>query len=91
MYAIRSYYAYAGAHSEGPEYESIWSFTGSIDCSNIEASIAADEICDDLGIDTISAGVCVGFAYELFEKGLISTKDTDGLELRFGDPAPMVA
>jgi aldehyde:ferredoxin oxidoreductase len=81
---------YAGAHSEGPEYESIWSFTGSIDCSNIEASIAADEICDDLGIDTISAGVCVGFAYELFEKGLISTKDTDGLELRFGDPAPMV-
>lgn len=81
---------YAGAHSEGPEYESIWSFTGSIDSSNIEASIAADEICDDLGIDTISAGVCVGFAYELFEKGLISTKDTDGLELRFGDPAPMV-
>jgi aldehyde:ferredoxin oxidoreductase len=81
---------YAGAHSEGPEYESIWAFTGSIDSSDIEASIAADELCDDLGLDTISTGVSIGFAYELFEKGLISTSDTDGLELRFGDPAPMV-
>ena len=81
---------YAGAHSEGPEYESIWAFTGSIDSSDIEASIAADELCDDLGIDTISTGVSIGFAYELFEKGLISKSDTGGLELRFGDPAPMV-
>lgn len=81
---------YAGAHSEGPEYESIWAFTGSIDSDDIEASIACDEICDDLGLDTISTGVSIGFAYELFEKGLISKSDTDGLELRFGDPAPMV-
>ncbi|MDB4444309.1 aldehyde ferredoxin oxidoreductase family protein [bacterium] len=81
---------YAGAHSEGPEYETIWSFTGSVDSSDIEASIAADELCDDLGLDTISTGVSIGFAYELFEKGLISKSDTDGVELHFGDPAPMV-
>jgi len=81
---------YAGAHSEGPEYETIWSFTGSVDSSDIEASIAADELCDDLGLDTISTGVSIGFAYELFEKGLISKSDTDGMELQFGDPAPMV-
>jgi aldehyde:ferredoxin oxidoreductase len=81
---------YAGAHSEGPEYESIWAFTGSVDASDIEASIAADELCDDLGLDTISTGVSIGFAYELFEKGLISKSDTGGLELRFGDPTPMV-
>jgi aldehyde:ferredoxin oxidoreductase len=81
---------YAGAHSEGPEYETIWAFTGSIDSSVIEASIAADELCDDLGLDTISTGVCIGFAYELFEKGLISKADTDGMALQFGDPAPMV-
>ncbi|MBW1801124.1 MAG: hypothetical protein JRJ85_10400, partial [Deltaproteobacteria bacterium] len=77
---------YVGAHSEGPEYETIWAFTGPIDSSNIEASIAADELCDDLGLDTISTGVSIGFAYELFEKGLISKSDTDGMELRFGDP-----
>ena len=41
--------AYAGAHSEGPEYESIWSFTGPIGSTNIEATILADAICDDYG------------------------------------------
>jgi aldehyde:ferredoxin oxidoreductase len=83
--------AYAGAHSEGPEYESIWAFTGSIESDNIEASIAADQLCDDLGLDTISTGNTIGFAYELYEKGLIKKSDTGGLELMYGNPAPMVA
>ncbi len=82
---------YAGAHSEGPEYESIWAFTGSIESDNLEASIAADQLCDDLGLDTISTGNTIGFAYELYEKGLLKKSDTDGLELIFGETAPMVA
>jgi len=82
---------YKGAHSEGPEYESIWAFTGTIDSDSIEASIAADELCDDLGLDTISTGNTIGFAYELYEKGLVTKSDTDGLELVFGKNEPMVA
>ncbi len=82
---------YKGAHSEGPEYESIWAFTGSIESDSIEASIAADELCDDFGLDTISTGNTIGFAYELYEKGLINKSDTDGLELVFGKHEPMVA
>jgi aldehyde:ferredoxin oxidoreductase len=82
---------YAGAKSEGPEYETIWSFTGPIESDSIEASIAADQLCDDLGLDTISTGNTIGFAYELYEKGLISREDTGGLELTFGSHAPMVA
>ncbi len=82
---------YAGAHSEGPEYESIWAFTGSIESADINASVAADQLCDDLGLDTISTGNTIGFAYELYEKGLIGKSDTDGLELIYGNPAPMVA
>jgi aldehyde:ferredoxin oxidoreductase len=70
---------YAGAHSEGPEYESIWAFTGPIESNNIEASIAADQLCDDLGLDTISTGGSIGFAYELYEKGLLKKSDTGGL------------
>ena len=81
---------YKGAHSEGPEYETIWAFTGSIESDNIEASIAADELCDDFGIDTISTGNSIGFAYELYEKGLINKSDTDGLELVFGKTEPMI-
>jgi aldehyde:ferredoxin oxidoreductase len=82
---------YAGAYSEGPEYESLWVFTAPIDSISIEASIRADQICDDLGVDTISAGNCVAFAYELYERGIIDRKDTDGLELLYGDHQTMVA
>lgn len=81
---------YAGAANEGPEYESIWTFTGSIDSTDIGATVAADQLCDDLGIDTISTGNTIGFAYELFEKGIITKKDTDGLELTYGNHAAMI-
>ncbi len=81
---------YAGAYSEGPEYESIWAFTAPIDSTSIEASIRADQLCDDLGIDTISAGNSVALAYELYEHGIIDRKDTDGMELVYGDHQTMV-
>ncbi|MGD9142734.1 MAG: aldehyde ferredoxin oxidoreductase family protein [Dehalococcoidia bacterium] len=81
---------YAGAKSEGPEYESYWAFTGPIESTNIEATVAADQLCDDLGLDTISTGNTIGFAYELYEKGIITRADTDGLELTYGNHAAMV-
>jgi aldehyde:ferredoxin oxidoreductase len=81
---------YAGAWSEGPEYESIWAFSGPIDSNNLEATIAADQLCDDLGIDTISTGSTIGFAYELYEKGILTKKDTDGLELTYGNHHAMI-
>jgi aldehyde:ferredoxin oxidoreductase len=81
---------YAGAWSEGPEYESLWVFSAPIDNTSIEATIRADQLCDDLGIDTISTGGCIGFAYELYERGIIDRSDTDGLELTYGDHQTMV-
>ena len=82
---------YAGARSEGPEYESYWAFTGPIDSNNIESTIAADQLCDDLGLDSISTGNTIGFAYELYEKGIITKDDTDGLELTYGNHAAMIS
>lgn len=82
---------YAGARSEGPEYESYWAFTGPIENTNIESTVAADQLCDDLGLDAISTGNTIGFAYELYEKGIINKNDTDGLELTYGNHAAMVA
>ena len=81
---------YAGTWSEGPEYESLWVFSAPIDSTSIEATIRADQLCDDLGIDTISTGGCIGFAYELYERGIIDRNDTDGLELIYGDHQTMV-
>lgn len=76
---------YAGIVNEGPEYESVWAFTGSINSTDIGATIAADRLCDELGMDTVSCGNAIGFAYELFEKGIITTSDTDGLRLEYGN------
>jgi aldehyde:ferredoxin oxidoreductase len=81
---------YAGARSEGPDYESMWAFSGSVDSNNIEATVAADQLCDDLGLDTISTGNSIGFAYELYEKGILTMDDTDGLELTYGNHDAMV-
>ena len=81
---------YRGAWSEGPEYETAWVFTGSIASTEIGLTVAADKLCDDLGIDTISAGVSIGFAHELYEKGFITKEDTGGLELTYGNHEPVL-
>ena len=76
---------YAGATSEGPEYESIWAFGAQLGNTEVGATVKADNLCDLLGIDTISAGSAIGFAMELFQRGIITTDDTDGMELNWGD------
>jgi len=76
---------YDGLETEGPEYETIWSMSGPIGGADMGFTIAANEFCDVMGLDTISAGMVLGFAYELYEKGIITKEDTDGLELKYGD------
>lgn len=75
---------YAGTEVDGPEYETLYSLGGAPEISSIEAVAKANEICDKLGIDTISAGVTVAWAMEAVERGLLRVSDLDGLELRFG-------
>lgn len=79
---------FAGAVSEGPDYQSIWALAGSVGYPDVGFTVASDALCDDLGLDTISSGVAIGFAYELFEKGLLTAADTQGLDLKYGDPQP---
>jgi aldehyde:ferredoxin oxidoreductase len=81
---------YDGAVSEGPDYETIWSLGGNLANIDKESLIAADSLCDRLGIDTVSAGNSIGFAYELYQRGIITKKDSDGLELKWGDHAAMM-
>jgi aldehyde:ferredoxin oxidoreductase len=76
---------YKGAYSEGPEYETIWAFGGQVGNNDLGAIVAADSLCDHLGIDTISTGNAIGFAMELFEKGIITREEADGLDLRWGN------
>jgi aldehyde:ferredoxin oxidoreductase len=76
---------YAGATTEGPEYETVYSLGTACGVFDLGAVIAADQLCDLLGVDTISVGVTIAFAMECFEKGLLTREDTDGLDLRFGN------
>jgi aldehyde:ferredoxin oxidoreductase len=47
-------------------------------------NVQINALCDDLGIDTVGAGAVIGFAMECYERGLLSQKDLDGIDLRFG-------
>jgi aldehyde:ferredoxin oxidoreductase len=82
--------AYAGTLAEGPEFETMYSYGGVTGVENIDAIIAADRLADELGLDTISSGVAIAFAMELYEKGILSKEDTGGLELNFGNHEAMV-
>ena len=81
---------YAGYLSEGPEFETTYSLGSTVGVDYLPAVIAADRLCDEYGIDTISAGVAIGWAMELFEKGILTKKDTDGIDLKFGNHAAMM-
>ena len=74
-----------GTNVEGPEYESIGLLGSNLGISDIQDVAQANLLCDDLGIDTISAGNVIGWAMECYEKGILTKKDTGGLELNFGN------
>ena len=81
---------YTGAWSEGPEYETIWGFTGPFLLADIGLTVAGDHLCDELGLDTISVTGTMGFAYELYERGIITSQDTGGFELVYGNDEPIL-
>jgi aldehyde:ferredoxin oxidoreductase len=74
----------------GPEYETLASLGSCCGVSDLLAVCKANELCNALGLDTISTGVTISFAMECFENGLLTSEDTDGLELRFGNGDAMV-
>jgi len=74
-----------GTQIDGPEYETIYAFGPLLGITDKELIINANAACDYYGIDTISTGVSIAFACELFEKGILTTADTDGLNLSWGN------
>ncbi|MBN2062743.1 MAG: aldehyde ferredoxin oxidoreductase family protein [Deltaproteobacteria bacterium] len=74
----------------GPEYETLASLGSNCGIDNLKAIAKGNELCNAYSMDTISTGSVIAFAMECFEKGLLTAKDTDGLEMRFGDEAVML-
>ncbi len=79
------------AGTKRPEYETAAAFGAMCLCTNAEAIAMANHICNSYGVDTISAGTTIAFAMECYEHGIITKKDTDGIDLKWGDHRAMIA
>ena len=83
--------AYAIEEGPGPQYETICSFGSSLMIDDLAAVLKMGETANRYGMDSISCGGTIAFAMECFEKGLITSKDLDGGQLRWGNPDDVLA
>jgi aldehyde:ferredoxin oxidoreductase len=78
-------------HAHKPEYETLAMFGSNLLNNDLKSVIKANDICNRYGLDTISTGACIAFALECYEKGLITKKDTDGIEMKWGNAKAIIA
>src|SRR6056297_98301 len=80
-----------GRSGEGPEYETGWAFGADCGVDDLNAITEANFLCNELGLDTISAGTTIAAAMELYEKGYIDKEELEnGPELNFGSSEAIV-
>jgi aldehyde:ferredoxin oxidoreductase len=77
-------------HYGGPEYETTSTFGNYCGIDDLAAIAYANQLCNQYGMDTISCGATIAWAMECFENGLITTEDTGGIELKYGNAEAMV-
>lgn len=75
---------------EGPEYETAWCFGSDCGIDNLDAITKANYYCNELGLDTISMGATIACAMDMYEAGILTSKDTNGVALNFGNAETMV-
>jgi aldehyde:ferredoxin oxidoreductase len=80
-----------GRETHKPEYETLMAFGGLQLTNDVEVLFEIHDKLNRAGMDSISAGATIAFAMECYEKGVITKSDTDGLELRWGDPQASLA
>jgi aldehyde:ferredoxin oxidoreductase len=81
---------YKTAEAHKPEYETCAMFGSNLLNDNLESIIALNDLCNRLGLDTISTAATIAFAMECFEKGLITAKDTGNINLTWGNHQAIV-
>lgn len=81
-----------GTECGGPEYETLWSFGSDCDVYDINAVNRANMLCNEYGLDTISAGATIAAAMELYQRGYIKDDElsADGVSLKWGDANAIV-
>ena len=79
------------AQTERPEYETAVAFGSLVLCDEEDALFKCNEICNRYGLDTISTGMTVAWAMECYTNGILTKKDLDGLDLKWGNGEAVVA
>ncbi|AVX21482.1 aldehyde ferredoxin oxidoreductase family protein [Carboxydocella thermautotrophica] len=79
-----------GEEGGGPEYETIWAYGSDCGVSDLKAIIKANNLCNEYGLDTISAGATIAAAMELYQRGIIKPEEVDGPELKWGSGEAIV-
>jgi aldehyde:ferredoxin oxidoreductase len=74
----------------GPEYETIWAFGSDCGINDLDQIIKANHMCNEVGIDTISAGATLAAAMELYQRGYVKDDELEGLPLKWGDATSIV-
>lgn len=80
---------FQGGRVVRPEFETMLALGSKCGLEDLEALVYLDNLCSKLGLDSISAGGVIAFVMDLFERKIITTEDTDGLEINWGDDAVM--
>jgi len=81
---------YAGLAGSGPEYETIIGFGPLCLNDDLESIAAMNDLCNRHGLDTISTSGTIAFAMEAWEKGLLTSEATGGLDLSWGNVDSMI-
>jgi len=81
---------YRGTVTEGPEYESCAMFGSNLGIDNYSFVLNANQLCDELGLDSISTGNLIGAVMEGYENGVIPLDDLDGHPITWGDEETVV-
>lgn len=81
---------YRGLKGKGPEYETIAAFGPLCLNDNLEAIVKANDLCNRYGLDTISTGGVIAFAFECYQEGLITRREAEGVELIWGNADAIV-
>jgi len=81
---------FAGVYEEGPEYTAQGAFAGEPGCRKKLTILEGNHLTNIYGMDLLETGSLISWAMELYENGILTDKDTDGLELRFGNDEAVI-
>jgi aldehyde:ferredoxin oxidoreductase len=81
---------YKGTYDEGPEYTSQGAFGSEVGCTSKNTVLVGNHLVNYYGMDNLETGSMISWAMELYEKGILTQKDTDGLDLSWGNDEAVI-